>query len=232
MVSDLEVSKLQAMSRADHDRAIFLLDLPLSDQLFENRQRDCRMRACEHAGQIGLSRRFSQFLLTCLLDHSTRFLDGRHCFGIADRIADANRVGQGVLSFDRDFLFELILKRFVKWVGCFSLSRHEARHFVDHSQIHHQLKPFVQRTDVAKVADGDNDPVRNFPIELAANFHANGFLALDAKAVHAVGQVDRLVRGDLLDNLHAAVEVRVQRQHMGSIGDRLNQLSRTDLARR
>ncbi len=38
--------------------------------------------------------------------------------------------------------------------------------------------------------------------------------------------------GDFLDDFHAAVEVGIERQHMRSVGDRLNQLCRADFAGR
>ena len=40
----------------------------------------------------------------------------------------------------------------------------------------------------------------------------------------------RLVLGDLLHHAHAAVEVRVQRQHQGAVGDGLDELGDGDLA--
>ena len=70
------------------------------------------------------------------------------------------------------------------------------------------------------------------PVELLDDFNPDGLLALDAERVHRVGQVKRRVLGDLLDQLHAAVEIGVQAEHQGAVGDGLDQLRQGNLAPR
>ena len=91
-------------------------------------------------------------------------------------------------------------------------------------------KPFAQRRDVAQVAARDDHHVRRLPVELLHDLDAHRLLALHAQRVHRVGQVERRVLGDLLHQLHAAVEVRVQGEHQGVVGNRLDQLRDGNLA--
>ena len=71
-------------------------------------------------------------------------------------------------------------------------------------------------------------PVRHLPVECWTISMAPS-LALDAQAVHRVGQIDAPLLGDLLYHRHAAVEVRVERQHEGAVGERLHELGDRDL---
>ena len=69
----------------------------------------------------------------------------------------------------------------------------------------------------------------HFPVELLDDLDADGLLALDAQRVHRVGQVKRRVLGDLLHQLHAAVEVGVQVEHQRAVGNRLDQLRASEI---
>jgi len=57
-------------------------------------------------------------------------------------------------------------------------------------------------------------------------------LALDAEGIHGIGQVKRFVLGDFLDQLHAAVKIRVQVEHERAVGDGLDELGDGDFAAR
>ena len=100
----------------------------------------------------------------------------------------------------------------------------------DQPEVAHHEQAAAQGGDIPQVAAGDDDHVRDLPVELLDDLDADGLLSLDAQRVHGIGQVDRLVLGDLLHNAHAAVKVRVQRQHQRAVGDRLDELRNRDLA--
>ena len=96
--------------------------------------------------------------------------------------------------------------------------------FVDQAEVAHHHQAFAERGDVAEIAARDDDHVRRFPVELLDDFDAHGLLALDPQRVHRVGQINRFVLGDFLHQLHAAVEIGVQRKHQRAVGDRLDEL--------
>ncbi len=78
----------------------------------------------------------------------------------------------------------------------------QARHAVHEAQVAAHLEALVKGVDVAQVAARDDDPVRHSPVKLLADLDRGRLLALQAQAVHAVGQVDgRLGR----HVLHAAL---------------------------
>ena len=86
--------------------------------------------------------------------------------------------------------------------------------------------------NIAEVAAGDHDPVRHFPVELLHDLDGHRLLALDAQAVHRVRQVDPLLLRDLLDDRHAAVEVRVEGEHQRAVREGLHELRDGDLVLR
>ena len=49
------------------------------------------------------------------------------------------------------------------------------------------------------------------PIELLYNFYSNGLLSFHAEGIHRVGKIDGIIRGNFLNNAHAAVKIRIQR---------------------
>lgn len=105
----------------------------------------------------------------------------------------------------------------------------EARDAVDQPEVLAHLEPLVEGVDVPEVAARDDDPVGHLPVKLLQDLDRGGLLALQAKRVHAVCQVDRRLGGHLLDQLHAAVKVGVDGQHERAVGDRLHQLREGDL---
>src|SRR4029077_16158845 len=52
------------------------------------------------------------------------------------------------------------------------------------------------------------------------------------QAVHRVGEIDVTLLGDLLHQRHAAVEVGVEAEHEGAVGERLDELGGGDLVAR
>ena len=96
----------------------------------------------------------------------------------------------------------------------------------------HSSRPLPERRHVAEVAARDHDPVRHLPVELLDDLHADRLLALDAQAVHRVREVDAVALGDLLHDLHAAVEVGLERERDRAVGHRLEQLRERDLVAR
>ena len=119
----------------------------------------------------------------------------------------------------------------VERIGALRLRRRQPGQPVDDAQPLCQRQPLRQRRDVAQVARRQDDPVGRLPAELLHDLDADGLLALDAQRVHRIGQVDRIVPRHFLDDPHAAVEVGVERQHLRTVADRLDELRRRDLAR-
>lgn len=72
----------------------------------------------------------------------------------------------------------------------------------------------------------------HLPIELLYDLNGSCLLALQPQAVHRVCQVDGVLCSDLLDEAHAAIEISVDAQHQGTIGDGLDQLGYRYLVRR
>ena len=103
--------------------------------------------------------------------------------------------------------------------------RHEA-------QLAQHVQPGAERADVAEVAARDDDPVGHLPVELLHDLDAHGLLTFDAQRVHAVGQVHAFLVGQPLHDGHAVVEVAVECQHGGAVGQRLHELRGRDLAAR
>jgi hypothetical protein len=93
-------------------------------------------------------------------------------------------------------------------------------------------EPLRERRHVAEVAARDHHPVGHLPVELLDDLDPDRLLPLDAQAVHRVGEVDPVARGDLLHDLHAAVEVGVEREHDRAVRDGLDQLRHRHLAAR
>ena len=222
MIVNFEISELEPVSRADHDRAIRLFDRSALDQLLQNCHRHARVRAAIHTCQIRLSRGLGQLGFRCLFDDTVSFLNRFDRFVVADRITDANRIGQCLACSDRNFFLESVFERLIKRISLLRLSGNQSRHLVDYTEIHQQLKPLMQGADVAKISNGDNDPIRNSPVKLSDNFNADRFLTFDTKAVHGICQIDTAVLGDFFDDVHAAIKICVQRQYVGSIGNRLD----------
>ena len=90
--------------------------------------------------------------------------------------------------------------------------------------------PLPSAETFPRLPPGDDDHVGDFPVELLDDLDAHGLLPLDPERVHGIGQIDRLVLGDLPHHAHAAVEIRVQRQDQRAIGDRLYELGHGYLA--
>ena len=66
----------------------------------------------------------------------------------------------------------------------------------------------------------------HFPVELLHDLDRQRLLAFEPQAVHRVGEVDALFLGQPLHDRHAAVEVGVEREHAGAVGERLHELRR------
>lgn len=179
MVVDFEVRKLQSMGGADHHGFVAGFDDAALDQFGEDCQGDSGMGAGEHTGQIRMGCCCGEFIFRGLFDDAVGFDDRFNRLVIADGITNANGVGEGILGCDRDFFLESIFEGFIEGVGLGGLSCDEARHAGNQAQVHHQPESLVEGADVAEVADGDDDPIGDFPVKLPQDFDAYGFLAFD-----------------------------------------------------
>ena len=70
------------------------------------------------------------------------------------------------------------------------LSHNHARQLIDQAKVFAHLKTLEKCVHVAKVATGDDDVVWNLPIKLLENFDRRSLLALKAKGVKRIRQVD------------------------------------------
>ena len=100
----------------------------------------------------------------------------------------------------------------------------DARQLRDQSQLAHHHEALPQGADVAEIAARDDYPIRHLPVELLHQLDADGLLPLDAQGIHRIGKVNAVAGTDFLHEGHAAVEVCIQRQRQGAVGDGLNQL--------
>ena len=123
-----------------------------------------------------------------------------------------------------------VLVGLVERVGRLGLGHADAGQRRDDAQLLHHRQARAQGADVAQVAAGDDDPVGRVPVELLHDLDRHRLLPLEAQRVHAVGQVDALLGRQPLHQRHAVVEVAVDGQHGGPVGQRLHQLGGRDLA--
>ena len=230
MVADFEAGELEAMGRADDNDAVTRLDLAPFHQFEERSQGDAGVGTGVHASEIGHCCCVGKFVFASLLDNAIGHLDRLDSFVIADRVADLNGRGQGRLGLLHRLFGKAVAVALVEGISLLRLRGHQPRHLVDNPQIQQQFQAFVKGADVAQVADRDDNPVGRFPVKLAHNFNGNRFLALDANAVHGVRQIEALVLRHLSDDAHTAVKVGVERQDMGAIRHRLDQLRCADFA--
>src|SRR5215467_11882037 len=105
-----------------------------------------------------------------------------------------------------------------------SLSTDQPQHAGSKAKLLHQQKSIDNRRDVTKVPSGNNDKVRQLPSQLLGNFNTDGLLSFDAERVHGVGKINGTISSYFLDDLHAAVEIGIDRKGDRPVGQRLNQL--------
>ena len=229
VVRRLLLRELQPVGGGDHDHALVRADdLPLHE-LPEGGQGDAGVRAVEHPGPVGAGRLVGELGLARLLDDPVEL--AQHLDGalVADRVADLDRAGERLLRLHRTERLEARQVREVEGIGVLGLGHRDAGQLLDEPERLHHEEALAERARVPEVAAGDDDPVRNLPVELLHELDGDGLLALDAEAVHGVGQVDGALLGDLLDQRHAPVEVRVQREDERPVRQRLHELRGRDL---
>ncbi len=182
------------------------------------------MRTTEQTGFIGASYGIGQFVLGGLFDHPVKLLQGAYGFIDTDRIADLNGAGQGFSGLDRMKFLESVLVAQVERIGALRLGANQPRQAVDQAQFVHHLEPLAEGADIAEIASRNNYKIRDLPIELMNQLKADGFLALNAKGIHGVRQINFIFRADFLYRLHASVKVGIQRQRQNPMSDGLYQL--------
>ena len=112
------------------------------------------------------------------------------------------------------------------------LANTDPRPLLDQAEIEEQVEALRERGDVSEVAPRNHDPPGHLPVELLDDLDAHRLLTFDTQAVHRIGEVDSVAIRDLLDDLHAAVEVRVQGEDDGAVGYGLDQLGDGNLSAR
>ena len=69
---------------------------------------------------------------------------------------------------------------------------------------------FAERRHITQIPAGNDEHIRRFPIELLGHFDSDGLLTFDAQRVHRVCQIEGRVLGNLLYQLHAAIEIGIE----------------------
>jgi hypothetical protein len=232
VIGRLLLGELEPVRRGDDHDALLGTDQLAVDQLAEDGQRHAGVRVVEHAGAIGERRLVGQLGFAGLLDDAVELLQGAHGALVAHRIADLDGARQRLPGLHRLEALEVREVRAVERIGVLRLRHGDARQLLDEAELAHEEEAPAEGADVAEVAAGDDHPVGHLPVELLHQLDGDGLLALDAQAVHRVGEIDGALLGDLLHQRHAAVEIGVEAQHQGAVGERLYQLSRRDLVAR
>ena len=89
-------------------------------------------------------------------------------------------------------------------------------------------KPAAMALTFPRLPPGRIDDVGNLPVELLDDLERQRLLAFEPEAVHRVGEIDAALCGQPLDDRHAAVEVRVEGEDEGAVGERLDELRGRD----
>src|SRR5262249_33595378 len=142
----------------------------------------------------------------------------------ADGITDLNSSRIGTAGCHGLQILEAFAVSTIQGICAFCLGADEPRQPVNHAQVAHQQKTAADRRDVPQITARNDNEVRNLPAQLLNNFEADRLLTFNPKRIHGIRQIDRLVLRDLLNDLHATVEIRVNRKRDGAVGDGLNQL--------
>ena len=229
MIADLEFRELEAVSRADDDYVLFLVDLACGYELFEGAESDTGVRAAVETDTVAAVGGIREFFFSDAHNHPVRLLDGAYGLRIADRITDLDGGGERLLGLHRDELVEAAFVSLEERVGVFGLGHDNARNAVDKTHGLAVFETLGECADVTEVAARDNHGVGNLPAHFLADFRRNRLLAFYAEAVHGVGEVDAVVGGDLLHDLHATVKVGVEGEYDAAVGNRLDQLGNASL---
>src|SRR3954454_24893267 len=83
---------------------------------------------------------------------------------------------------------------------------------------------FAERRNIAQVSAWQYDPLRRVPVPLIQHLDNNRLLALDAKRVDRIQQIDPEAFGEHPDKLQNLIEVGFDLQRESAILQRLGQL--------
>ena len=206
-------------------------DLAAAGDLLQRRQRYRRVRAVEHAGAVGARRGLGQLALARLLDDAVKSLQRANRLVDRHRVPDLDGRSQRLFGLHRP---ELPV-RFVggiQRVGGFCLRDDDPRPLGDESELQHHVEAGGDGADVAEIAAGEDDDIRDLPVELLHDLERQRLLTFEAEAVHRVGEVDAFFGGQALNDRHAAVEVGVEREDERAVCQRLHELRRRDASPR
>mmetsp|Transcript_11033 Transcript_11033/g.27888 ORF Transcript_11033/g.27888 Transcript_11033/m.27888 type:complete len:304 (-) Transcript_11033:479-1390(-) len=231
MVRDLRVHKLEPVRGTDNDGAVVLSYHSPISEFPEGGEGHPRVRAVEHSCAVGHRRHVHELLLGRFLHYPIRVLEGLD--GAVNRHGVANLDGgrEGGLRLDR---LEVLIARLVhtiEGVGVLGLGHNHAWDTVRETEVLAHFEALVERVAVSEVSSRDDEPVRDLPVELLGNLYRGGLLPFDPEAVHGVRQVYRRLSGNLLNQLHAPVEVRVYAQNQRAVRNGLHELGDGDLVR-
>mmetsp|Transcript_3658 Transcript_3658/g.10407 ORF Transcript_3658/g.10407 Transcript_3658/m.10407 type:complete len:553 (+) Transcript_3658:107-1765(+) len=231
VVRDLGVHELEAVGGADHHGPVRGRDGAVLPQLHEGRESHPGVGAVEHPGPVRQGGGVHELLLARLLHDSPAVLERLDRPVDAHGVADLDGAGEGGLGLHGLEDLPVALVHPVKGIGVPRLGHHHLGHPVRQAEIHAHLEALVKGVHVPEVPSGDDQPVRDLPVELLHDLDRGRLLALDSEGVHGVRQVNGRLRGDLPDQAHAPVKVRVDGEDEGPVGDGLHELGQGDLVR-
>mmetsp|Transcript_15533 Transcript_15533/g.43465 ORF Transcript_15533/g.43465 Transcript_15533/m.43465 type:complete len:247 (+) Transcript_15533:180-920(+) len=229
MVGDLGLGELEAMGGGDYHGAVVGANDPALAQLHKRREGHASMGAVEHAGEVGPGGSVHELLLRGLLHDAVALLERQDGTINGHRVTDLDGRGKGGGSLHRLKALKRLLVCQVERVGVLGLSHHHAGDTVNKAEVLGHLEALVEGVDVAEVAARDDDPLGHLPVKLLQDLDGRSLLALQPQTVHRIGQVDGSLGRHLADEFHAAVEVGVDGEDAGSVGDGLHQLRQADL---
>ena len=222
MVADLEFGELEAVCRADDDHVFFLVNLTCGHELFEGAEGDTRVRAAVETDAVAAVGGVRQFFFGNAHDHASSLLDSANCLRVADRVTDLDGRCECLLRLHGDQLVEAAFVSLVERVRVLGLGDNDARDTVDEVHGLAVFETLRKCAHVAEVSARDNHGIGHLPAHFLADFRRNRLLAFYAEAVHGVREVDAVVGGDLLHNLHATVKVGIEGQDDAAVRNRLD----------
>src|ERR1019366_2011556 len=97
-----------------------------------------------------------------------------------------------------------------QWIGTLSLDHRDAWNARHQAQFVQFAEALAQSRAVAEIATGNNQMVRNSPVEGLGNFECRLFLPLKPVGIHRVEQMDWCFFHDPRQQRYAAIEISLQ----------------------
>ena len=110
------------------------------------------------------------------------------------------------------------------------LDNGKLRESIDDTHLFQLSQSLAECRNIAEIATGQDEPIRNLPASLVEHFDRNGFLAFDSEGIDGVEQINPRLFGKPSHKSEDLVEVGLDLDRQRSVFKRLGQLSVSDLA--